>query len=238
MKHKYFTPIILLLIITSCVQRETAIDKESVSNGIDIQEINEKYSQILREDCYSRNDTLFYPLDFQYDSEIYEEILASLIIFESNIEIDITFIFEYLSKDEELFIKSTHSDSMIVRESINTMRYNEELHSLHKYIVFEMIPSDFTVYDYVMNDYYREDSIPEFENNNFYYLLRSVMSGDLDQKRFHHLMDLYIDWSEERGEKEKPDHFEYFKTIFPIYDWGPNDFIPAETKHSDSPADE
>ena len=76
-----------------------------------------------------------------------------------------------------------------------------------RYAITKMTPSDFQAYDYAFDVLFERTKDESF-NSSFYKFYCDLSGGIInpnDKKMLHKL----IDWTEERGDIEKPDHFEY-----------------------------
>ncbi len=203
---------------------ELNVQEVHINELNDLDLINSLYSDVLAEDCYLSRDTLYCNLSFKYDDKSYEEVLTSMLIVQGRIKESVkTFIYKY-SESQKGTINVTKRNSGIVDWSLSILPLENELFELYNYIIRSMIPSDLQVYTNAMNHHEWGEVVEEFEDEFFMGLLIKGYTGEINRNRFHDLLDLYIDWSIERSETEKPDHFIYFKELFPIHDFGDNDF--------------
>jgi len=75
------------------------------------------------------------------------------------------------------------------------------------YAITEMTPSDFQAYDYAFEVLYERTKDESF-NRSFYKYYRDL-SGRVITDNDKQILQKLIGWTEERGEIEKPDHFEH-----------------------------
>lgn len=80
-----------------------------------------------------------------------------------------------------------------------------------KYVINKMTPSDFQAYDWALKTLYEKTLDKKF-NVTFYSFILKISRDDLLDSDEEFILDKLIEWAEERGEIEKPDHFIYFKS--------------------------
>lgn len=204
----------------SCDNQEsyTNIINSDHSLEDDLEKVNSKYSAHFRSPAYVDHDTLYCPILTPFDEGSYQEVLGTLILLEGTLSEKINVITFNNLHEERIYLSSVRTDQNIIGKTLPILkRFGEKnkLYQLHLYIVSNMTPSDFQVYNYVMIEYWKEFQIEEFESGMFYQLLYFGYTGDVERSRFHELMDILIDWSNIQ-ENETSKHFEYFKVLFPV----------------------
>lgn len=239
MKNIRNMSIILLLTTLSVVGCKFPDDGEqAVDSGLNllnqtIDSLNVEYDFLFEENLTLSNDTLFCNMVSEFDEGSYHEILSTLLLSEGNLNQYVNVImFHYTTKKGD-FDYYVSKDKNIVGHALPILlKYGPEndLYKLHRYIIFNMTPSDFQVYNYIIQEHWRQIAIPEFESGIFYQVLNDGYSGEINRQRFHELMDILIKWADSSTNNETSDHFIFFKELFPLME---NDSLELDFGNDD-----
>jgi hypothetical protein len=193
-----WTPLILSYEIQSFF--DTIIPKEILLQKVDIEQTD-------------KANKINIHLNYIYAHSMWEKMLMEVILYEMNKEQ----IYSNLKLGDKnllfcIYFQTGDSNNRALTQINNGDNPNAFDYSMHYeefcwYAITQMTPSDFQAYDFAFKTLYKSTKDESFNMSfyNYYHGLSNRLINDNDIR----ILNSLIDWTKERGEIEKPDHFEY-----------------------------